>query len=338
MSGPRCDVEVAPSSNFRFSNASAGDLVFTASESNTGVYFGSANGLLMSVAGNKVSFGGSNANIALSNNSLGIGTASPAYPLDVNGAANVSGNLTVGGNFTVAGTTTTVNTQTMLVTDNVITLNNGQTGTPLSSLKSGVEVNRGTSSNYYFMFEEQSQLFKVGLCNALQAVCTRDDALSTGYPYYDSAQSKLITRTLAAGDVSGLQWSWSGSNVYTMSNVGVGMSNPSYPLHVTGSIYATSDIIAFSDSNYKTELEVIADPLEKVSKLTGYTFTRSDLPDTSKRFAGLLAQDVQAVLPEVVYSPDGQKLSVAYGNIVALLVEAIKELKAKVDELSEIRS
>ena len=338
MSGPRCDVEVAPSNNFRFSNASTGDLLFNASESNTGVYFGGATGLLMSVTGSKIAFGGSNGNVTFSNNMLGIGAATPSYPLDVNGAANVSGNLSVGGNFTVAGTTTTVNTQTMLVTDNIITLNNGQSGTPLSSLKSGVEVNRGTASNYYFLFEEQTLLFKVGHSNNLQAVTTRDDALSTGYPYYDSTQKKLLTRALTIADVSDAPWRYAGSNAYTMCNIGVGLSNPSYPLHVSGGIYATGDIIAFSDASVKHDLQVIADPLQKVSQLTGYTFTRADLPDASKRYAGLLAQEVQQVLPEVVYSADGQKLSVAYGNVVALLVEAIKELKAKVDELSEIRS
>ena len=70
--------------------------------------------------------------------------------------------------------------------------------------------------------------------------------------------------------------------------------------------------------------------------LTGYTYDRNDVE--SSRQSGIIAQDVQKVLPEVVtkHIDDVTKeetLSVAYGNMVGLLIEAIKELKAEVEEL-----
>ncbi len=111
------------------------------------------------------------------------------------------------------------------------------------------------------------------------------------------------------------------------SNVGIGTTVPAYPLHVIGNIYATGDIQALSDMTMKENLEVIPDALQKLEQISGYTFTRKDDP-TKKRFAGVLAQELQQVLPEVVYS-NGNNLSVAYGNIIALLIEAVKELKQK---------
>lgn len=67
-----------------------------------------------------------------------------------------SGNLTVTGDLTVSGTTTTVNSTDLSITDNVITLNNGQTGTPPTSLRSGIEVERGDTANAILQFNENT--------------------------------------------------------------------------------------------------------------------------------------------------------------------------------------
>ena len=65
-----------------------------------------------------------------------------------------SGDLTVTGDLTVNGTTTTVNTATLDIEDNIITLNKNQTGTPAITLRSGIEVERGDSTNVKFQFNE----------------------------------------------------------------------------------------------------------------------------------------------------------------------------------------
>jgi hypothetical protein len=99
------------------------------------------------------------------------------------------------------------------------------------------------------------------------------------------------------------------------------------------------DVVAFSssDARLKENLEVIPDALAKVQSLTGYTFNWNDKQDAyeaGKRDVGVIAQDVEVVLPEVVVDREltGYK-AVNYEKLVPLLIEAIKELKAEIDEL-----
>jgi hypothetical protein len=99
-------------------------------------------------------------------------------------------------------------------------------------------------------------------------------------------------------------------------------------LHVNA-LTAVGDVTAFSDARLKADFVQIPDALAKVSKLTGYTYTRKD---TGARHTGLIAQDVQKVLPEAVIDC-GDHLTLAYGNMVGLLIEAIKELNAELEEL-----
>lgn len=102
----------------------------------------------------------------------------------------------------------------------------------------------------------------------------------------------------------------------------------------TGSIVASDDITAFSDRKLKTNLEQIENALDKVTELTGYIYERIDQP--GHKHTGLIAQDVEKVLPEAVSDNDGT-LSVAYGNLMGLMVEAIKELKQEVQSLKQQR-
>lgn len=99
---------------------------------------------------------------------------------------------------------------------------------------------------------------------------------------------------------------------------------------LTGGIVASDDITAFSDRKLKTDLEQITGALDRVSKLTGYNYTRVDQP--GERHTGLIAQDVQEVLPEAVSEHNGT-LAVAYGNMMGLIVESIKELQQQVADL-----
>ncbi len=100
----------------------------------------------------------------------------------------------------------------------------------------------------------------------------------------------------------------------------------------SGDLTASGNVTAYSDIRLKTDLEVISDAISKVKKLTGYTYTRID---TGSRQTGLVAQDVKKVLPEAV-EYNGSHLSLAYGNLVGLLVEAIKEQQAQIDKLTHL--
>ena len=103
---------------------------------------------------------------------------------------------------------------------------------------------------------------------------------------------------------------------------------------VSGTITATGDITAFgavSDITLKENIQPIENALDKVSKIRGVTFNYIDKPD--ERVPGVIAQELQEVLPEAVYETENGKLAVRYDNTIALLLEAIKELKKEVEEL-----
>ena len=95
-----------------------------------------------------------------------------------------------------------------------------------------------------------------------------------------------------------------------------------------GNFYAVGNVTAYSDIRHKRNIVKIEDSLNKVHKLSGYTYNRKD---NGKRFTGLIAQEVQEVLPEAVNEDTKGELSVAYGNMTGLLVEAIKELTAQLE-------
>jgi len=112
--------------------------------------------------------------------------------------------------------------------------------------------------------------------------------------------------------------------------VGIDDISPSYQLDVAGDIRATGDVIAYSDVRVKENIKTIDNSLEKVSKLRGVEFNK--IGDNIKSI-GVIAQEVEKVIPEVVREDDKGMKSVAYGNITGILIEAIKELKAEIEEL-----
>jgi hypothetical protein len=97
----------------------------------------------------------------------------------------------------------------------------------------------------------------------------------------------------------------------------------------SGAITSSADITAFSDMRIKHDIETIEGALAKVSDMRGVYFKRNN----GEAGTGVIAQEVENILPEVV--KDGEYKSVAYGNMVGILIEAIKELKAEVEKLKE---
>ncbi len=114
---------------------------------------------------------------------------------------------------------------------------------------------------------------------------------------------------------------------------------------IEGELEVTGDITALtSDIRLKTDIESIDSPLDKVCKISGFTYKHNETAkvecniDTGdQRFVGVSAQDVQQVLPEAVKSApsNNEYLTVQYEKLVPLLIEAIKELKNEVDELKK---
>lgn len=111
--------------------------------------------------------------------------------------------------------------------------------------------------------------------------------------------------------------------------LGPGASIPSHRLYVNGTIYATGDITALSDIAVKDNIMTITSALNTVNNLRGVQYT---MKDSGEQKIGLIAQEVKNVLPEVVIEA-GDSIGIAYQNIVAVLIEAVKELKQKVEKL-----
>lgn len=101
-------------------------------------------------------------------------------------------------------------------------------------------------------------------------------------------------------------------------------------LTVTGAIVANGNVTAYSDRRLKTDIVKITNALDKVNQINGYTFKMLGI---GKRQAGVIAQEIEKVLPEVVVQNENGYLTVMYGNIVSLLIEAVKELSNEVEKL-----
>jgi predicted acyltransferase (DUF342 family) len=117
--------------------------------------------------------------------------------------------------------------------------------------------------------------------------------------------------------------------------VGIGTIAPTQALDVVGNIIASGDITAFSDGRYKTNIATLSNALTQVCQMRGVYYTMKDKPDERK--VGVIAQEIEEIVPEVVLTDtsDDKKKSVAYGNLTALLIEAVKTLTERLERLEE---
>ena len=109
-------------------------------------------------------------------------------------------------------------------------------------------------------------------------------------------------------------------------------------INSSGDVNATGDVVAYysSDKRLKDNIVRIENPLEKVGKIGGYEFDWNDKQETyTGKDVGVIAQEIQEVLPELVTERDNGYLAVKYEKIVPLLIESIKELKQEVDEIKQ---
>ena len=143
-----------------------------------------------------------------------------------------------------------------------------------------------------------------------------------------------IVTTGVSGVNPDAYWSLPGSTLYIANNI-----DATIALSSTGSIVAEGDITAFgtvSDITRKENIVKIEGALDKIAKVSGYTY---NYIGNSTPMTGVIAQEFEEVLPQVVYETkllDGtMSKAVRHGNIVGLLIEAIKELKAEIEELKK---
>ncbi len=157
---------------------------------------------------------------------------------------------------------------------------------------------------------------------------------NTGGGYYDLIQG---------GSAAGMQFfSYVGGGwtermrIASSGNVGIGTTTPGYTLHVNGSVAGTSAYNNLSDARLKKDVQPIGDALAIVGALRGVTFNWDKTVDPSMKLddrnhVGFIAQEVETVLPQAVSTATDarQTKSVAYSEVIPVLTEAIKQLKAE---------
>ena len=230
---------------------------------------------------------------------VGIGTTSPSEKLDV------AGNIKLG----VAGT------------QNYITFH-GTTGDIGNTTYIGERVYAGTERSELILYkgnDGQSDTVGRDRIRLIGAnLCFDVYGIAQSYPSDLNGVGALPTTRAMTIDHTG--------------SVGIGDSTPSYKLDVNGTIRATGDIIAYSDARVKENVNTIENALDKVIQLRGVEYNKIG---DDKQSIGVIAQEIEKVLPQVVQEDDEGMKSVAYGNIVGVLIEAIKEQQQQIDELKK---
>jgi hypothetical protein len=172
-------------------------------------------------------------------------------------------------------------------------------------------------------------------------VYNTDATTGPGYFYWEvGSPSKWVQLLNSNTVVSGSSfWTQSGSDLYpnnTAWNVGIGMTSPTYKLHVGGRI-KTNAVNESSDERLKTDINPIGNALGKVLKMNGVTYEWrvSEFPemgfDKGLQY-GLIAQELEQIVPELVGTDNEGWKSIEYSHLVPLLIEALKEQQLQMNE------
>ena len=149
-----------------------------------------------------------------------------------------------------------------------------------------------------------------------------DSTTNGGFQGIDADTELLPSFTWTSDQDTGM-WH-GGTNIIGFTTAGVNR----FTIDASGNVTATGNVTAYSDVRLKSNIKTIESGLDKVCAMRGVTFEKDGVDGL-----GVIAQEVEQVIPEVVFTDtDGMK-SVAYANLVGVLIEAIKELKLEVETL-----
>jgi chromosome segregation ATPase len=217
---------------------------------------------------------------------------------------------------------------------------NTKNSDPLTPLDQKFVTQKQLESHYsLFINRIQQQLSTLGgggetqlkYLDDIVGIQTNASAYDGKYLQWNSATNKAEFVNVSGGGQS--YWVSTSAGIHTLSNVGIGTTLPTSALTVVGNVLVTgvttSTIFnSSSDINLKKDIIEIENPLATIEQLHGVKFTwKSD----DKKSIGIIAQEVEKVLPELV--SQGNVKSVDYNGIIAVLIEAIKELSTEVLEL-----
>jgi hypothetical protein len=237
---------------------------------------------------------------------VSIGTATNSSKLFVNGNTTVNGSINVTSTAALGNTTITgfANVSTTATIGTGFTLTSGN-----ANFDSGVLFVDGTNNRVGVGNTTPGHVLSVTGTTNLGGAVTGITTLAAGNTTITGFAN--VSSTLAAGNTS-----------------------------ITGFITATGDITAFfSDDRLKDRYSNIPNAVEKVKSLNGFYYepniTAQDLGYQKEMHVGISAQEVNAIMPEVVAPApiDNKYLTVKYDRLIPLLIEAIKEQQIQIDEL-----
>jgi hypothetical protein len=262
---------------------------------------------------------------------VGIDTSYPGYKLHVNGPAYVADYIGVGvvPNSMMAGTFNAKASQTVGL-----------------YVKQGYS---GISSKYgcYTWLDTAGTGIRYGFRTEVSANPADASGSYGSYQWMDhhnSSCSMYGNYVYHTGAGTGITYGYYAANESTnvlSGNLVVGTTTLSnYRLYVNGTTYCTAGAWAGSDKRWKKSITSLEDALGKVRQLQGvnYEWRTTEFPDKnfeSGRQVGLIAQDVEKVVPELVKTDEQGYKAVAYDKITAVLVEAIKEQQQQIDDLKK---
>ena len=206
----------------------------------------------------------------------------------------------------------------------LIATNGGNVGIGTTAPGAKLQINDGTGSAEFLRLSVAYDTSR----SARGGIYWHDTANTTGriYTEYDGTMTSMVFGSLYNSG-------YNSNNLMIIrgnGNVGIGTTSPGYKLDVSGTIRATGDVIAYSDARVKENVETLDGALDKVMKMRGVSYNK--IGEQEKK-VGVIAQEILEVLPEVVSQDETGTYSVAYGNIVSVLIEAIKEQQKQIDEL-----
>tara|TARA_Y200000002_G_scaffold21251_1_gene16283 strand:+ start:4 stop:1608 length:1605 start_codon:yes stop_codon:yes gene_type:complete len=238
--------------------------------------------------------------------------------LDINDSVDISGDLTVAGKFDLTGD---------LDIDGRLDVNDTTQSTSVTTGAAVIDGGVGIGKN----LNVGGNLTVDGDGSFAGGTVTIESNKVTATTFAGNASSADTAANLSFGSAGQVVYKDASNNGATSANLTFDGTN----LEVGG------DITAFaSDDRLKTNKVGITGALDKVKSLNGFTFNFNETGaslgfDKETTHAGVSAQEVQKVLPEAVTTrSDGEYLTVKYEKLVPLLLEAVKELSAKVDDLS----
>jgi hypothetical protein len=215
----------------------------------------------------------------------------------------------------------------------LITLNSN------SQVNGNLVVNGTVSANN--LISGSSQISYPDLSNIPAGIVSGSSQVTPLLPSGVVSGSSQITKTLQEVTTAGNTTSDSISitNITASTNKTSGALIVSGGIGTSGDIFAGGDVVAYasSDRRLKNDIQPIQNSLQKINQIGGYSFVwNEEVQDTYRgKDYGVIAQEIEQILPELVENRDNGYKAVKYDKLVSILIEGIKELSTKVEELNE---